>query len=385
MSKKSYSKRPDGRLQAKISIGTENGKPKFKYIYASSAKELERKVTEQKIKLCKGIDLSAERDTFKEWGERWLRAKRLSVSNGMYMAYKSHFDKMESLYYMTISKIRTTDVQEVIFSHSELSKKTLKGLKQSIEQILQLAIDNRVMDFNCAKAAALPKNAASPKTRRALTDEEQHWITDTPHRAQTAAMIMMYAGLRRGELIPLTWQDINLSEGTITINKAVEFINGKPSVKPCGKSDAAMRTVFIPQKLVEYLETVPHTSMFVCCSAKGTMLTDIGWKRMWNSYLADLNIKYGDFSGCVELGGKTPGSKFIPSKIPFVIPRITAHWLRHTFITLMYFSGVDVLTAKEQAGHADIRTTTEIYTHLDSVYKKKSMSKMDEYLRERNA
>lgn len=384
MPKKTYTKRSDGRIQAKISTGTTDGKPKFKYIYANTAKDLEKKLTEQKIKLGKGLDLSAERDTFAEWGERWLKTKRMSVSNGMYLAYKSHFDKMQTLYCMPISKVRTADVQEVIFDYSNLSKKTLKGLKQSMEQILQLAVDNRVMDYNCAKAAILPKNAAEPKTKRALTAAEMRWITDTPHRAQTAAMIMMYAGLRRGELIPLTWQDINLAERTITINKAVEFINGKPVVKPCGKSDSAMRTVYIPQALTDYLGSVPHTSLLVCSSAKGEMLTDTAWKRMWDSYLTDLNIKYGDFSGCIELKGKAPKSKYSSVKIPLVIPRITAHWLRHTFITLMYLSGVDVLTAKEQAGHADIRTTTEIYTHLDTVYKKKSMSKVDEYLKEQN-
>ena len=46
----------------------------------------------------------------------------------------------------------------------------------------------------------------------------------------------------------------------------------------------------------------------------------------------------------------------------------------------MYLAGVDVLTAKEQAGHADIKTTMSIYTHLDEKYKKKSINKLDEYL-----
>lgn len=73
-------------------------------------------------------------------------------------------------------------------------------------------------------------------------------------------------------------------------------------------------------------------------------------------------------------------SKYSPKGIPFVIPKITAHWLRHTFITLMYFAGIDILTAMQQAGHADIKTTMEIYTHLDSVYKVKQVSKLDDYL-----
>jgi integrase len=90
-------------------------------------------------------------------------------------------------------------------------------------------------------------------------------------------------------------------------------------------------------------------------------------------------LKYGDFS---ESKVKAPKSKYAPQKVDFVIPRFTAHWLRHTFITLMYLSGVDILTAKEQAGHSSIKTTMEIYTHLDNKFKKASMAKMDDYLNE---
>ena len=90
----------------------------------------------------------------------------------------------------------------------------------------------------------------------------------------------------------------------------------------------------------------------------------------------DLNLKYGEF----DFLEKTPKSKFDPSGIPFVIPKITPHQLRHTFATLLYLSGVDILNAKEQMGHADIKTTLEIYTHLDSEHKRKSMDKLDEYL-----
>ena len=77
---------------------------------------------------------------------------------------------------------------------------------------------------------------------------------------------------------------------------------------------------------------------------------------------------------------KQPKSKCQPGGVPIVIPNITAHWLRHTFATMLYFAGVDLLTAKEQLGHSDIKTTLEIYTHLDHQFKRKSMKKLDDYL-----
>lgn len=78
------------------------------------------------------------------------------------------------------------------------------------------------------------------------------------------------------------------------------------------------------------------------------MHSDKSWYRMWESYIKCLSEKYGTHK---------PGTDHK------VIPPITAHWLRHTFITLMYLAGVDIVTAKEQAGHKDIQTTLQ-YTPI---------------------
>jgi integrase len=63
---------------------------------------------------------------------------------------------------------------------------------------------------------------------------------------------MMYAGLRRGELIALNWSDIDLKKKAIRVNKAVEMIKGKPRVKP-PKTQAGNRMVDIPQRLADFL------------------------------------------------------------------------------------------------------------------------------------
>lgn len=375
-------KRPDGRYQTRIAIGNE----KYKYVSAYSQKELEQKVAEIKMQTGRGIDVAAEHDTFGEWGDVWLRNKERTVSNRSYLTCKSRYKRFEPLYCKPIVKIRLIDFQEIFYSlvsgDKPLSKKTLTGLKQDAIQIMQTAIDNRVLDYNCATAITIPSSAAPAEKRRALTKEEQHWIINTPHRAQTAAMIMMLAGLRRGELLALTWSDIDFDRKTIDVNKSVEFIGNTPHIKKGGKTEAATRKVYIPDILVDYLKKVEKKSLIVCPSAKGGYMTEEAWRRMWESYLKELNFHYGDFGNCIDKNGHQfmPKSKFQPGGIPMVIPRITAHWLRHTFITNMYLAGVSLLTAKDQAGHADIRITSEIYTHLDAEYKAKDMNELNKYL-----
>lgn len=399
MPKKRNSKREDGRIAVQVYLGKIDGRRKYKTVYGKTQKEAEEKALQTKLSMRKGIDITAERDTFGQWAERFQAAKKadgLSVSQ--MTSYKNYCNVLSPLDDMPISKVRVGDVQDIVNDLAEnnshtgrpTGKKTLIALKGTAEQIFGMAIDARVLEYNPAAAVRIPRNAPQ-SCRRALTSEEQQWIIDTPHRAQRSAMIMMYAGVRRGELIPLTWNDIDLKKKTIRVNKAVEMINGNPHVKS-PKTQAGNRTIDIPQRLVDFLTPLRKSdfaqypdarpiNLLVCRTASGKMFTNQAWRTMWRSYLTDLNVKYG-FRGKANklaahkkgMDGKSQG------KLPLLIPNITPHWLRHTFATLLYLAGVDVLTARDQLGHADIKTTLAIYTHLDKVYKRKSMNRLDEYL-----
>lgn len=371
MPKAKNKKRSDGRLQAKVYLGAANGKAKYKYVYASTQKELDAKILDIKVALNKGLDVTANNDKFGFWRKQWLKLKKNTVSAQRYLSYESISKKLCPLDDSAIIRLTVSDVQNIIFDNSYLSPTSLQMLKSAAKQIFQLAIDSRIMDYNPANNIKIPKKTELPE-RRALSAEERQWIIDTPDFMQTAAMIMTFAGLRRGELLALLWTDIDLENKTITVCKAAEVIRGKFVVKPITKTEAGMRIVYIPQLLADYLRTVDRrNNLYVFPAPEGGAFYTKTWNRKWDTYIAKLNEKYGDFSGFILKKGE---------ERPIVIPRFTAHWCRHTFITMLYLAGVDVLTAKEQAGHNDIRTTMSIYTHLDSQYKQKNMNKLDDYL-----
>jgi integrase len=373
--------RKDGRFYTIVDTGKE-GREKYHYVYGKTQKDADAKADELKLQYKKGMNVKAQRDTWGQWAEKWLETKKL-CSRGQYQNYsigKKHFDSLND---KKIVDIRSSDIKQIInelscenpFTHRPSAKRTLNFAKSVAIQIFAEAIDDRVIDYNPALSVKVPSDTPQEK-RRALTEEEQGWVINTPHRAQRAAMIMMYSGLRRGELIPLTWNDIDLHNRTIRVNKSVELINGKPELKAGAKSEAGARTVNIPQKLVDFLSQEPKDNLLVCPSEKGVMMSDSSWKALWKSYMKELNNRYGKIK-------KAGHSKFAHAS-PRTIPPITAHWLRHTFATLLYLSGVDVLTAKEQLGHADVKTTLQIYTHLDKLYKDKNIAKLDLYLSNQN-
>lgn len=386
MPKKTYTRRPDGRYQAKIYLG----EGKYKFVYAKSVKKLEAAVLEIKSQMHAGIDVAAQRDTFGDWAEYYLRQRQRDHERGDLTQSRlgitqNRLKDLSELDEIPIGKIRTRDIQDIIDERASrgVSVSVLKDIKSAAMHTFELAVVNRVIVFNPVSAVKVPADKHREPKRRALTEEEQSWIERSEHRCKCAAMIMMHAGLRRGELVPLLWKDIDLKERTIDVNKSVEYKSGKPNVKPYGKSAAAIRKVYIPKKLADYLaeEKKKTTSLLVCPDSDGGLLTVTGYRRLWQSYMHYLNFTFGDFSYLVQY--KKPKSRFAPETIPTVIPPFTAHWLRHTFITNMYLAGIDVLTAKEQAGHADIKTTMAIYTHLDGIHKRKQVDKLDEFLQSR--
>ena len=388
---KRNTQRADGRFEVAVYLGVdeETGKKIYKHCYGNTQQEADEKALQLKIEMDRGIDISAN-DTFKVWAERWLKNKKTEVSASWFINIKTHVNYVvDEFGHIEIKKIEIAHIKDLLNRLAEKnpntgkpsSKNLVKNIRNTASQILNFAIENRVMDFNPAKYVKLPKSAKPTKRRRPLTEQEISWVENTEHRAKPAAMIMMHAGLRLGELIPLQWNDIDLDEKTISVVKSVEMIDSRYVVKEGtkgGEEEENTRVVDIPNKLVNYLYRLKKETILVCPRVNGAMHTGTSWRSMWSSYLGELNRINGDFTFLSK-----PKSKFTPGGTPFVIQRITPHMLRHTFCTLMYKAGVDVLTAAAQMGHKDIRVTLAIYTHLDKIYKRKSMSKMDEYLSDR--
>ena len=386
MAKETFTLRSDGRYMCRIFIGkNESGKKIYKNIYGKTQKEVKKKRDEAMSQLARGLDLAAQKDTFKYWADKFLDGKRATVSERSAVGIECNLKHFSDLYNMPIAKILPHHIEDILKElatrpKKPLAKKTLTDLRNVAFGVFRLAIKNRVMDFNPASVVDIPTGTGKTK-REAITDEQIEWINNTPHNAQTAAMIMLYSGLRRGELIALTWNDIDLKNKTIKVNKAVEYINNTPIVKNMTKTQAGMRLISIPDVLVKYLLTVKRTSIVVC-SSNGKMMTEGCFRRMWESYMSKLNEEYGVFGNNENINKKNGErkSRFAPGGLPMVIDTFTPHQLRHTYASMLYKAGIDVLTAKDQLGHSDIKTTLNIYTHLDSIYKTRSMDKLNDYI-----
>ena len=377
MAKKMNTKRDDGRYMVKVYIGIKDGKKSYKFVYGKTQKEADRKADELRVSLRKGIDISASGDSFKVWADHWLMSKKYEVSADRFSSLQARASVwMDDFARAQINQIKPFELQTTLFAIAAknphtgeaMAKKTIRGYIQVIKAIFDFAVDNRVLSYNPASNLKIPQTAKETVKRRALTEEERNRVMEFEHRAKPSAMLMMLSGLRRGEATALQWNDIDFRHNKISVTKSFNFKTKEFKAPKNGKA----RVVAVPQMLIDYLRSLPRLSPFVLTNAKGQMMTDDSWKRLYQSYMTDLNIEYG-FGGKVNKHSNN-------IKIPMVIDTFTPHELRHTFCTIMYEAGIDATTAQEQMGHSDIQTTLSIYTHLSAQHKENQVNKLDTFL-----
>lgn len=372
-------KRTDGRFERKITIkNSQTGVKKRISVYASSTEELTQKVNEIIYKQSQGLDVQKGNGTFAEWATAMLSIDTEGMKESELSLLKARVtvftDQIGAKPISTISKSELQEIVNEIYrnnphTHKKSSKRTVQRYIVAVGRVFRFAIGDRAINFNPAEKL---KNPSGIKEKRGSIEMRQiQWITQTPHRAQTAAMLMLYAGLRRGEVTALRWSDIDFEHRIISITKSFDF---KTQQLKEPKTDAGKRNVHLCQKLYDYLQSIytsNHVTDLIVRPARAKYMSETAWKRMLEQYLLDLDIKYGNHSDGYN--------KFNPRKEPATITPFKWHMLRHTFCTMLHAAGIDVLVAQREMGHAKPSTTMDIYTHLDQELSKPDFSDFDTY------
>lgn len=366
-------KRADGLYQKSVKVGRHpDGSPKRKVVYGKTQGELDQKVTElkQKVSTQTYIDIDM---TFTElsviWmnqfptrSAKWHKRKQSKIDNHL----------LPTLGERNIRELRLMDLQDIINKMAEdgYATSTMKKVKQTADNMMDFACDNEWLYRNYFKKVKVP-SVEAPETRY-LEDDEILLITKNwrGHRFGIGGLIMLYCGLRLGELLALTWEDIDYEEKVIHVTKARECFENRPSIKK-PKTKAGVRDIPIPDILLIALKELGGKHGLICMSANGRLMSDTAYRRTWEGYFNHLN----------KAAGGRCASKYTPRVQ--VIEHITSKMLRHTYCTLLYDAGVDVKSAQYFMGHEDIETTLAIYTHLSKFRKKKSVVSLNKHLVEK--
>lgn len=351
MAKVKRKRRKDGRLKDYVFLGYHaDGTENRKYVYAYTEKELDQKLLELKMTIAKGEFISNDSVTLKEWADVWLKTYKAGKEYKTYQMYdvtiRNHIVK--ELGHLKLVDLKPFHIQGLINNrYKQGLTKTLRNIKLTLNQMFEQAIENELMIKNPAKRVEIPR--VDKEDRRPLTDEELKYLDLAEFTLKEKAFVCVctYAGLRRGEALALTKNDIK--KGVISVTKTIVFKNNQPELKNHTKTDAGMREVPIIEELKSVLDafvkTVKGIYLFQPQKSNGLM-TETAFRSMWSCIWRKLN--------------KAAGGKH--DVIAYA--KITPHMLRHTYATMLYYAGVDIKMAQYLMGHASAETTLEIYTHL---------------------
>lgn len=339
-----------------------------------------------------GMQAALRPITLYEYAIKWLPVHFVSVKASTYNGYVSIIEHtLSDLKSKYLDEITSDDVSEALAKLAGKSQSYIHKARILLIAMLDSAMDAGYISKNPARARSVRPPRGTVGTHRAITQEERDLIRNTPHRMQTAAMIMLYAGLRRGEVLALDASDIG---DYITVCKSISYAANQP-VLSTPKTSAGVRRVPVISVLKPFLSDL---SGLVLQGSNGSYMTEQAWQREWESYIVALEKKLNRFESGKRWYGKTKAHKEMARKAkelrkqgkedeakkydlpPWKTVTIRPHDLRHSYCTMLRDAGVDMHQAIVWMGHADEKLILRIYDHVGEERTQKAVNQLESSL-----
>lgn len=354
----------------KVCIGNDvQGRKKYKDIYAKTAADLKAKRKKLERLVDEGIKVN-DKQTFDEFFKKWLFTVRF---NGLKPSSKERYESLYRNYIKNspIANIRLNKINSLIIQeyYNQLvyetgkSPSTLKSINKIMKPCLKYAYNQGFILRDYGQALNIPEYRGTIDGKdnyQVFTLEEQQSFIKglEEHRLKALFLTALATGLRQGELLALTWNDIDLENNYINVNKSVKRVTEIDRLGQKGKSKfiiqtpktkTSIRKVPIPKNLVNEIQNhkkrqdiekdnalyLYTDNNLIFCTDSGTIIDSRNVLRQFKKILRNSNISDKKF-----------------------------HSLRHTYATRLFELEVPIKTVQDLLGHSSMEQTMNIYTHV---------------------
>lgn len=313
-----------------------------------------------------GLPSGRTKTTFKEIASLWFESYQNTVKPTTAKNLKSKLDTMIEDYFedIQINDITVVFCQDLFL---KLSKRYVMYASYTsiLNRIMRYAVLLDIINTNPLDKVIKPKSKETKVKDNCYTKEELNKFLlvakkDSSQVFHTLSHTIAYTGLRIGEALALKWSDINFKDKMISVNHTLVTIDGE-QVLQSPKTKASKRTISVDQytlKLLKDWQLKQKKEFF----------------KLGKPYLYDDNFIFTNSVGMV----------YVPTEIGKILRRlinrnnlkpISPHGLRHTHASLLFESGIQPKEISDRLGHNNIKTTLDLYTHINDNQRSNAVDK----------
>lgn len=366
--------RPDGRWEARYTTGRDpgTGKQVQRSIYGSSQREVRRKLTQITTAIDSGTYQATSKITVSAWFREWLdtfcknKVKPLTLQS-YESVIKNHITPAVGA--MPLQAVKGTHIQKIYntMTAAGLSGKTVKNVSAVLHKAFSVALKQGMIAANPCEGAELPKAERHEITPLADEDIPRFLEAIDASPMRNAYALCLFAGLREGECLGLSWGQVDFQRGRITVSQQLQkdkAKGGKYYIAPTTKSGKP-RTIEPPPIAFEYLRAEKVRQ------AKNRLAAGAVWSNHDDLVFTDGAGKHYAVSTFYKSFKRIAASIGRPDARP--------HDLRHTAATVAIASGADVKSVQDMLGHATASFTLNVYAHTSEQMMKDTASRMQGY------
>lgn len=367
-------------------------------IYAKTLDELREKELDVLRDVLDGIRADGKDITINDLYYSWVRLKR-GLKDNTFQNYKYMYTQFvePDFGHAKIADLKRTDIRAFynrLADEQHLKASTIDCVHTVLHQVLDLGVDDDYIRYNPSDNALKELKKAHCNDsikRKALTMQEQEIFEDFLKKPgqfnkwYPIFTVMLWTGLRVGEVTGLRWCDIDLDAETIDVNHTLVYYDkghndGLSFAVNTPKTEAAKRIVPMLPKVKEafLLEKKNQEELGIKCTATVDGFTDF--------------IFVNRFGGVQHQGTLNKALRRIIRDCNYAIldkrkdeeevvllPKFSNHSLRHTFTTRMCEAGVNIKAMQDILGHADAGTTMDIYAEATKELKQSELLNFEDY------
>ena len=312
-----------------------------KYIRAKTQEELDEKVLAARILMKSGVDIGSD-ETFGHFAQTWydiykkpyLRENSL---NAIQYVLNQHI--LPYLGGCRLRDITPMQIQAVMARLSDKSNSLQSKALIHLRSIFKAAEENGLVAKSPVSGMLKAGGKKTPE-KIALTPQESQTLLERVEnrRAKTFLLTALHTGMRRGEIVALKWEDIDFENKVIHVRRNAVMGRYETTISDELKTKASKRDVPLSEELEAWLLARKRNthSQYVIPMQNHKPLTKSSYKSMW---------------------------KLIERELPDT--HVTAHILRHTYVTRLFEAGLDIKEIQYLAGHSTVDMTLRVYTHYD--------------------